>query len=395
MKKQKKLNMAKVKMCVFIAVVLLIIVIVCVIINGNDNKYKTLTVLLNNEFIETMNPVTMDEEENIYFSKSDIALLFDENIYYNEAEEELITTFNKHVALLKLDQEYGLIDDENTKLKGTLKEENDEIYIPITDLQIVYDLEIVYSKKSNRIIMESTTEEKKVAMVERRTELKSKKGLFSEKLEKLIIGDKVVILEEDGNYKKVRTPLGNIGYIKTKKISEEIIVREAVKTDKKDIKLHRNYSNISGVYDNLEDVDKNKLNVVVPTFFYIDENSKVLNKTGSKTAAYSIYKKWMEENGLIFMPTVNSNVLVSESLLSYTQRSQVINSLVSLVKDNGYMGINIEFDAIDDVNSFNGFIIELMPKCKNADIKVCVSIRNDKNLDKKKLEKIVDYVVEE
>ena len=59
------------------------------------------------------------------------------------------------------------------------------------------------------------------------------------------------------------------------------------------------------------------------------------------------------------------------------------------------MGINIEFDAIDDVNSFNRFIIELMPKCKNADIKVCVSIRNDKNLDKKKLEKIVDYVVEE
>lgn len=395
MKKQKKLNMAKVKMCVFIAVVLLIIVIVSVIINGNDNKYKTLTVLLNNEFIETMNPVTMDDEENIYFSKSDIALLFDENIYYNEAEEELITTFNKHVALLKLDQEYGLIDDENIKLKGTLKEENDEIYIPITDLQIVYDLEIVYSKKSNRIIMESTTEEKKVATVERRTELKSKKGLFSEELEKLIIGDKVVILEEDGNYKKVRTPLGNIGYIKTKKISEEIVVREAVKTDKQDIKLYRNYSNISGIYDNLEDVDKNKLNVVVPTFFYIDENSKVLNKSGSKTAAYSIYKKWMEENGLIFMPTVNSNVLVSESLLSYTQRSQVINSLVSLIKDNGYMGINIEFDAIDDVNSFNRFIIELMPKCKNADIKVCVSIRNDKNLDKKKLEKIVDYVVEE
>ena len=103
----------------------------------------------------------------------------------------------------------------------------------------------------------------------------------------------------------------------------------------------------------------------------------------------------MEENKLIFMPTVDSNVLVSESMLSYTQRSQIINSLVSLVKENEYMGINIGFNAIDDVNSFNRFIIELMPKCKNADIKVCVSIGDNVNLDKKKLEKIVDYVVEE
>ena len=71
--------------------------------------------------------------------------------------------------------------------------------------------------------MESTTESKKISSVIRRTELIEKKGLFSSKKENLIIGDKVVILEEDGNYKKVRTPLGNIGYIKTKRLSEETV----------------------------------------------------------------------------------------------------------------------------------------------------------------------------
>ena len=396
MKKEKKLNMAKVRFCALIGGLLVILLVIKGIIGLNHNKeYEDLTVLFNNEFIETINSVHIDEEENIYFSKEDIALLFDENIYYNEAEEELITTYNKHVALLKLDQEYGLIDDENTKLKGKLQEKDVAIYIPITDLQIVYDLEIKYSPKSNRVIMESTTEEKKISSVIKRTELKEKKGIFASKKEKLIIGDKVVILEEDGNYKKVRTPLGNIGYIKTKRLSEESIVREQTKKDKKEIEVYRNYSNINGVYDNLDDVDEKKLNVVIPTFFYVDSDSKVLNKTGSQTAAYSVYKSWMEENKLIFMPTVDSNVLVSESMLSYTQRSQIINSLVSLVKENEYMGINIGFNAIDDVNSFNRFIIELMPKCKNADIKVCVSIGDNVNLDKKKLEKIVDYVVEE
>ena len=395
MRKQKKLNMRKVRICVLIAIVAIVILIISLIMNAvkKNGQYKDLTIIFNNEFIETMNPVTIDEEENVYFSKSDIALLFDENIYYNEAEEELITAYNKHVALLKLDQEYCLIDDENVKLKGKLKEDGDEIYIPITDLQIVYDLEIEYSKKSNRIIMESTTEEKIESSLIKRSFVKSGKGLFAKKIEKLIIGDKVVILEEDGNYKKVRTPLGNIGYIKTKKLSEEKVIREKVKENKKELEVYRNYSNITGIYDNIEDIDDKKLNVVIPTFFYIDENSKVLDKTGSKTAAYSVYKNWMEENKLVFMPTVDDNELVSESLLSYSQRSVVINSLVDLVKKHEYMGINIEFDAIDDVNSFYRFIIELMPKCKNADIKVCVTINN--NLDKDKLKKIVDYVVEE
>ena len=153
---------------------------------------------------------------------------------------------------------------------------------------------------------------------------------------------------------------------------------------------------VKGVPTKIHDIDEmddKKLNVVIPTFFYVDKESKVLDKTGSKTAAYAVYEDWMEKNNLTFMPTVNSNVLVSESMLSYSERSQIINSLVDLVKDHEYMGINVEFDAVDDVNSFNRFIIELMPKCKTADIKVCVTLNS--NLDKKKLEKIVDYVVEE
>lgn len=395
MKKQKKINMFKVKCCILIGAIFLCLIIlsVCMNVIKNNTRYKELSILFNNEIIETMNEVTIDEDENIYFSKSDIALLFDENIYYNEAEEELITAYNKHIALLKLDEEYGLINDENTKLKGKLKEYNDEIYIPITDLQLVYDLEITYSKKSNRVIMETTTEKKVVSSLVKKAKVKSKKGLFSKDIENLIIGDKVVILEENGKYKKVRTPLGNIGFVKTKNLSEEKVIREKEKEDKKDIKIYRNYSNISGVYDDIDEMDDKKLNVVIPTFFYVDKESKVLDKTGSKTAAYAVYEDWMEKNNLTFMPTVNSNVLVSESMLSYSERSQIINSLVDLVKDHEYMGINVEFDKVDDVNSFNRFIIELMPKCKTADIKVCVTLNS--NLDKKKLEKIVDYVVEE
>ena len=208
----------------------------------------------------------------------------------------------------------------------------------------------------------------------------------------MIIGEKVIVLEKDGKYAKIRTPLGNIGYVKTKNISDEKNIREKQKIDKKEIEVYRNYSNISGIYDNF-DVDKNKLNVVVPTFFYLEKNNKVLDKTASTTATYSIYKTWTEDNNLEILPTFTNNVSVSDNLLSYSQRSSVINSLRKYLVQHNYIGVNIEFSTIDDVNSFYRFILELVPRFKEVDLKVAVTL-ND-NLDKSRLENVVDYIIED
>ena len=393
-KQKRKLNMLKVRRCliVLIAILLLIITIVCIKINKEKNKYKELSILLNNEFIELINKPIIDDNKNIFFSKEDIQDIFDKTIYYNEAEKELITTYNTHVALLKVDEKYAEINDETIELKGLLHEVDDKIYVPLTDLADVYDLEIIYSQKSNRIIIDSTLKSKKEASITKKTKLESKKGLFGKKIDKLIIGEVVTVLETDGKYKKVRTPLGNIGYVKESKLSEERTIREDYKYENEELEVYKNYSNISGIYDNIE-IDEKKLNVVVPTFFYLEKNSKVLDKTTSTTATYSIYKTWTETNKLEIMPTFTNNESVSNNLLSYAERSAVINSLKNYLVKYNYMGINIEFDTIDDVNSFYRFVLELAPRFKEADLKVAVTLNN--NLEKSRLENVVDYVIED
>ena len=393
-KQKRKLNKLKVRRCliVLIAILLLIITIVCIKINKEKNKYKELSILLNNEFIELINKPIIDDNKNIFFSKEDIQDIFDKTIYYNEAEKELITTYNTHVALLKVDEKYAEINDETIELKGLLHEVDDKIYVPLTDLADVYDLEIIYSQKSNRIIIDSTLKSKKEASITKKTKLESKKGLFGKKIDKLIIGEVVTVLETDGKYKKVRTPLGNIGYVKESKLSEERTIREDYKYENEELEVYKNYSNISGIYDNIE-IDEKKLNVVVPTFFYLEKNSKVLDKTTSTTATYSIYKTWTETNKLEIMPTFTNNESVSNNLLSYAERSAVINSLKNYLVKYNYIGINIEFDTIDDVNSFYRFVLELAPRFKEADLKVAVTLNN--NLEKSRLENIVDYVIED
>ena len=152
------------------------------------------------------------------------------------------------------------------------------------------------------------------------------------------------------------------------------------------------YANISGIYDNIT-VDERKLNVVVPTFFYLENDSKVLDKTTSTTATYSIYKNWTSENKLEVLPTFTNNESVSNNLLSYSQRTKAIISLKNYIIKYNYMGINIEFDSINDINSFYRFILELVPRFKEEDLIVAVTINN--NIDKAKIENVVDYIFEE
>lgn len=389
-KKKKKLNFRKVISCI---IILFIFMIITININ-KKNKEKELTILINNEFVETINKVIIDEGENIYFSKEDIQKIFDQTIYYNEAEKELITTYNTHVALLKINEEYAVIDDENIKLNGNLQEIDKRIYLPIKDLQKVYDIELEYTKENNRIIIDSLLKEKREGYISKKTKLHEKKGFFDGKtLENLIIGEKIFILEDNGKYKKIRTSIGNIGYIKSKKISDEKIVRENVKYEKQEISLYENYSNIFGIYDNIS-IDSNKLNVVSPTFFYIDTDSKVLDKTTSTTATYSVYKNWTDSNGLQIMPGVTNTESVSSTLLTFSQRSQAINSLKDLVIKHNYLGINIKFDSIDDINSFYRFLLELYPRFKRENLKVAITL-NDSNLEKDRLENVVDYIFDD
>lgn len=312
--KEKKLNKKKV---IGLILILLFIITIPNIFKNNDEN-KEISVLFNNELLKLKNNV-MIENANIYVSKDDIENLFDKNIYYNEAQKELITAYNSHVAYMKVDENICEINGQSTPINGKLQYINGKIYLPISDLGDVYDLDVKYSSKTNRVIMDSNNIKKEEASLLKRAKLKNKKGIFSSSIEKLIIGDKVVIIEETGNYKKVRTSSGNIGYIKSKVLSENVVIRQNIEYNKKDIKLYNGYTNMSGVYEDFL-VDETKLNVINPTMFYIDSDFRVLDKSSTNTATYSIYKAWADRNKLELLPVLENNKSVSSSLFNYSRK---------------------------------------------------------------------------
>ena len=140
MSNKRRLNRKK---CIVILAIFLIILILIMMLNKKED-YSKLTILIDNKYVDLSKTPIVDEESNIYFSKEDVQKLFDDTIYYNEAEEEIITTGNTHVALLKSGENKIRINNEEKDINGNLKIENGIVYIPITDLSEVYDIELYY-----------------------------------------------------------------------------------------------------------------------------------------------------------------------------------------------------------------------------------------------------------
>ena len=368
----------------------LIMVIIILIINGNKNKKKDLRILYNNEEISFSN-VLVEEEDRIYFSINDLTKIFDENLYYNDAEKELITTYNKHVALLKVDETFMVVNDSNVSLSTSVKEVNDVVYVPINDMEIIYDIEINYSNEENVLMLDSTSKEKKEATVLKKTKVKEEKGFLKKTIEKIEPNETLFIIDKNDKYCKVRTKNGKIGFVKENKLSEIKNVRDDLVISKLDLNILEKNKDVKN-YEKVN-IDDKKLNIVNPEIINLDSKSEIATNAVVNTDLFKNYINWANENNIYVMPTLKNTESVSSSLLTYAERNKFINELYVFLVKNGAKGIYINFAEIDDLNSFYRFLIELTPKFKESGMYVVVE--NNKLLDKNKLNSIVDYVVEE
>lgn len=389
--KRKKIDKYVGRRIIALIIIVAFILIVINLIFGNDKeKVNDLKILYNNEETKYAD-VVVDSEERIYFSIFDITNIFDSNLYYNDAEKEIITTFNKHVALLKVDETFMVVNDSNINLSAEVKEFNNTVYVPITDMELVYDIEVSYSEEENILMLDSIDKEKKEAEIIKKTKVKEDKGLFKKTLEKIDVGSTVVVIEEVENYYKIRTENGNIGYVKSNKLSEVKSVRDDYVVQKLPLNLLTKSTDVK-VYENI-DSKENHLNVLNPAIINIDSNSKIATNAVVNTDNYSKYVNWADEKNIYVMPTLKNSTSVSECLMTYADRNKIINDLYVFLIKNKAKGVYIKFSEIDDVNSFYRFLIELTPKFKESGMYVIVE--DNKVLDKNKLETIVDYVVEE
>ncbi len=226
-KKDKVKHKKKLKAIKFIRNIVIVVILLLIVINVSSKKKNTeISLILNNEEVtQHLSNQLFNVDEVIYMCLEDVLKYIDKTIYI-ENDNLIITTSSKKLASLEIGKnEITINGSKKSIIAGPIKM-NEKIFLPISELESVYDINFNYFKSSNIAIIEDLSTKKTVATAKKRLNVKKEKSLFSKILTKVKKDDIVVYISEEGNWSKVMTKEGYIGYVKTKKLTNIVDERE-------------------------------------------------------------------------------------------------------------------------------------------------------------------------
>ena len=284
-------------------------------------------------------------------------------------------------------------------------------YIPISKIEEVYNINIKYIKENNTVMIESLDRKLETAQTTKDTNVKYKNTIFSKNLENLVQGTKVAIVpnEENTDYKGwtlVRTENGKIGYVKNEYLTQSTIERQEPVEEEKTISLVWEYfSEVSSAPENDNTVVYNGVNVVSPSFFYI-EDGKIQENVGEEGVNYI---NWAKSNNYeVWAMVANNNTNrqkmdeFSEWIRDYKKRKNMIDQIVNYVEKYDLDGINIDFENIymADKDYLSRFIIELKPRLEEIGVILSVDVTEPDGsenwslcFDRNLIGDVADYIV--
>ena len=366
----------------------IITIIIIVIIAYNVNNYiildknKKINLVINNKNV-TLNlkkDIVVDGD-NIYLSKQDLGNFFDKYIYEDTENNNIVTTYNNKIASISLDKNKININGSNKNTYAHAENKDGTIYIPITELEDVYGIEIKYLADSKVLTVDSTSKEQKKAIITKNVAVKSSTKFIAKTIDRVKKGSYVVVISEDKGYTKIRTENGKIGYVKSKKIANTVVVREEMQETKqitgKVNLVWDYYSEVASAPDRTG-VTMDGVNVVSPAFFHLNTNGELTENVGQAGVAYI---EWAHSNGYKVWPMVQNagtgmlNV-TSEIMNDYNKRQNLINKIVDYCVKYKLDGINVDFENMkqEDKNMYSRFIIELTPRLKDMGVVVSVDV---------------------
>lgn len=391
-------------------VVAIFIAMVAVVINLAPNYIrkeetgKMNVIINNNDVTESMKfDCYVDENEIVYMATKDIANFFDEDIFYDNQYDQIITSSDTKLATLPLEKKEMYVNSSKVKIYGAATKKEGEFYLPFSEMNDVYHVDVTYIKESNTLTIDSLDREQKKANASKNISVKYKPTIFSKTVDKAKKGDSIIVIEEQKNgWNKVRTSSGKIGY--TKDVANVYKVREQMET-KKQIE-----GKVSLVWDYYTTKVPNRtgttikgINVISPSFAELKSDGSLKVKIGEEGKEYI---NWAHSNDYKIWAIVSNNETgkdnTSKILNDYKRRETLINHIVNLVIENQLDGINIDFEYmnVEDKGMFSRFIIELAPRLKEYGKVLSVDVTapdGSENwslcYDRHKIGKVADYLI--
>lgn len=342
---------------------------------------ETNLIINNNNVTARLKEELIIEDGIVYLSMKDIQNFLDNYIYEEEETEQIITSSDKKIAAIGFESKNIVVNGANMKIGATAIRKDEEIYLPISELADVYDIEIEYVKDTDIVTIDSLDREQEKATTTKNVNVKLYAKLLSKTIDKIEKTDSVIVIKDVKNgWTKVRTENGIIGYIKTNKLADFTTVREEIieepQVDGKINMFWDYYSEYASAPDRTGQ-EIQGVNVVSPSFFYINNKSEFTDKVGT---AGKKYIEWAHSNGYKVWPMLSNSEagikITSGILNSYEKRQDLIEEILDVCTEYNLDGINIDFEFMyeKDKDVFSRFIIELVPRMKEMGLVTSVDV---------------------
>ena len=188
--------------------IFIVLFILCVLIGGAIVALKFGPNYINRDITDRTNLVInytnvtgkmkqemIIEDDIVYLSLNDIMNYYDKHIYYDNQYNQIVTTSETKVGVLKLNENKITINGVSKKINGKAFVKNDIYYLPISEMEDVYNIKVM--KADNKIIIESLDKKLTTGVASKNLKIKSKTTMFSRTVEKVSKDENVVIAETE------------------------------------------------------------------------------------------------------------------------------------------------------------------------------------------------------
>ena len=345
----------------------------------------------------------------IYVSMDDMKNFFDKYIYIEEETNEIVTTYNDKIASIGFESNKLTLNGSTKKISAHALKDNDIVYMPISEMLDVYNIELKNIEDTKVITIDSLDREQINANTKSKISLRSKGRFFSKIVDKIQKGETVILVDngQDSGWAKIRTQKGKVGYVKANKLTDITTIREAKERTKQITGKVDMFWDYYSQYVKAPDRTGQTIegvNVVSPSFFYLDKNDGTLkDNVGDAGIAYI---NWAHSNGYkvwSMISNAEAGIKITSTILnSYSKRQKLIESIVQKCAQYDIDGINVDFENMyeADKDKYSRFIIELMPRMLEMGIVTSVDVTapdGDPNwslcFDRNVLGDVADYLI--
>lgn len=416
--KEEKINVPRLILRIVIVAIILGLMIFAIKIAPNyaRDEFADVTnlVINNNNITRNVKSNIIIEDNTIYLSTGDMQNFFDEYLLVDEENARVITTSNTKTVMLPFEGSTINVNGAQKSIEHSLLNRDGTIYLPITDLTDIYNIEVNYSAESNIVTIDSLNRKFVQALSSKNMSVKYLPTIFSKTVDKLERGDTIVLVQDRENggnvveedWIKVRTKNGEIGYVKLDDITDENTVREDLdintKIDGKVSLVWDYYSQY--VEAPVRDGEIEGVNVVSPSFYEITSSGDIDANIGRNGQNYV---EWAHANGYKVWPMLSNSELgdmdaVSNLLSTFENRSYLIDNIIDELIDAGVDGVNVDFENMyqSDKDNYSRFIIELAPRLREAGLTLSVDVTAPDGsetwslcFDRNVIGKVADYII--